>query len=44
VEQKKFVKSLALLIMKNHLSLQFVESVWLKCLMLQLCPYVQFPS
>ncbi len=39
-----FVENLALLIVKNHLPLQFVESVWLKCLMLQLCPHVQFPS
>jgi hypothetical protein len=29
--------------MKNHLFLQFLESVWLKCLMLQLCLCVQFP-
>ncbi len=38
-----FVENLALLIMKNHLPLQFVESVWLKRLVLQLCPHVQFP-
>jgi hypothetical protein len=37
-----FVKNLALLIMKNYLPLQFVESVWLKCLVLQLFPHVQF--
>jgi hypothetical protein len=30
--------------MKNHLPLQFVESVWLKHLVLQLCSCVQFPS
>jgi hypothetical protein len=42
VEQKMFVKNLAFLIVKNHLPLQFVESVWLKCLMLQLCLRVQF--
>ncbi len=36
VEQKMFVENLAFLIMKNHLPLQFVESVWLKHLMLQL--------
>jgi hypothetical protein len=28
--------------MKNYLPLQFVESVWLKCLVLQLFPHVQF--
>ncbi len=38
-----FVENLALLIVKNHLSLQFVETMWLKCLVLQLCPHVQFP-
>jgi hypothetical protein len=38
------LENLALLIMKNHLFLQFVESVWLKRLMLQLCPCVQFLS
>ncbi len=43
VEQKMFVENLTLLIMKNHLFLQFLESVWLKCLMLQLCLCVQFP-
>jgi hypothetical protein len=36
------VKKLALLIVKNHLPLQFVESVWLKYLMLQLCFRVHF--
>jgi len=40
VEQKMFVENLALLIVKNHLPLQFVEKVWLKCLVLQLCPRV----
>jgi hypothetical protein len=44
VEQKMFMENLALLITNSHLPLQFVESVWLKCLMLQLCPNVQFPS
>jgi hypothetical protein len=36
------LENLALLIVKNHLLLQFVESVWLKCFVLQLCPCVQF--
>ncbi len=39
-----FVENLTLLIMKNHLPLQFVESMWLKHLLLQLCPCVHFPS
>jgi hypothetical protein len=39
-----FVENLALLTMKNHLLLQFVESVWLMRLVLQLCPCLQFPS
>jgi len=43
VEQKMFVEILALFIVKNHLLLQFVESVWLKYSVLQLCPHVQFP-
>jgi hypothetical protein len=44
VKQNMLLENLALLIVKNHLPLQFVESVWLKCLMLQLCPCVQFLS
>ncbi len=40
VKQKMFIENLALLIVKNHLLMQFVENVWLKCLMLQLCPCV----
>jgi len=44
VEQKMFMENLTLLIVKNHLPLQFVESVWLKHLVLQLCHCVQFPS
>jgi hypothetical protein len=38
------LRNLALLIVKNHLPLQFVESLWLKHLVLQLCPCVQFLS
>jgi len=44
VEQKMFMENPALLIMKNHLPLQFVKSVWLKCLVLQLCLCVPFLS
>jgi len=39
-----FMENLTLLIVKNHLPLQFVESVWLKHLVLQICPRVQFLS
>jgi hypothetical protein len=39
-----FVENLGLLIVKNHLPLQFMENVWLKFLVLQLCPHVQFHS
>jgi len=35
-------KILHFLILKNHLPLQFVKNVWLKHLVLQLCPHVQF--
>ncbi len=38
------MENVALLIVKNHMPLQFVESVWLKHLVLQLCPPVQFLS
>ncbi len=40
MKQKMFMENLALLIVKNHLLMQFVENVWLKCLMLQLHPHV----
>jgi hypothetical protein len=36
------LENLARLIVKNCLPLKFVESVWLKGLVLQLCPCVQF--
>ncbi len=42
MEHTIFVKKLALLIMKNHLPSQFVENVWLKHLVLQLCFRVHF--
>jgi hypothetical protein len=32
VQQKDFILDLGLLIVKNNLPLQFVESVWLKCI------------
>jgi len=36
VQQKDFLQSLGLLIMKKNLPLQFVESIWFKCLILHL--------
>jgi len=39
-----FVEDLALLIVKNHLLLKFVESIWLMHMVFHLCPHVQFPS
>ncbi len=39
---KKIVENLGLLIIKNHLSIQFVESTWLRHLVMQLCPHVVF--
>jgi hypothetical protein len=44
VHQKEFLENLSLLVMKSHLPIQFVESMWLKCIILQLCPRVIFPS
>jgi hypothetical protein len=44
VKQKDFLQNLGLLIMKNNLPLQFVESVWFKCLILHLFHKVVFPS
>ncbi len=38
VEPRMLVENLALLIVKNRLFLQFVKKLWLKHLMLQLCP------
>jgi len=43
VHHKKFVENLGLLIVKNHLPIQFVESIWLKCLVMQLWHFVVFP-
>jgi len=40
VQQKYFLQSLGLLIIKNNLPLQFVESIWFKCLILHLFPKV----
>jgi hypothetical protein len=44
VQQKKFLQDLAFLVAKNHLPIQFLESTWLKRLIMHLCPKVAFPS
>jgi hypothetical protein len=31
-------------VVKNHLPIQFVKNIWLKCLVEQLCPCVVLPS
>jgi hypothetical protein len=38
------LQDLAFLVVKNQLSIQFVENTWLKCLVMHLCPKVVFPS
>jgi hypothetical protein len=44
VPQKDFFQDLGLLIIKNNTLFQFVESIWLKRLVLHLCPKLNFPS
>jgi hypothetical protein len=44
VLNKEFLEELGLLIIKNNLLIQFVESIWLKRLILRLCPKLNFPS
>jgi hypothetical protein len=44
IQQKQFLQDLALLVGKNHHPIQFVESIWLKYLVMHLCPKVVFPS
>ncbi len=36
MHEKKIVENLGLLIVKNHLPIQFVDSIWLKRLVMQL--------
>jgi hypothetical protein len=38
------LQDLALLVVKNHLPIQFVETTWLKCFVMHLCPRIVFPS
>jgi len=42
VPHKSFLEDLSLLIVKNNLSIQFVESMWLKRLIFHLCPKLNF--
>ncbi len=44
MQQKQILKDLTLLIIKNHLPLQFVKSNWLKRFNMQLCPIKKFHS
>jgi hypothetical protein len=43
-QPKELFEDLALLIIKNHLPMQFVESVWLKRFAIHLCPRLLFSS
>jgi hypothetical protein len=43
VQQKNKLQDLILLVIKNHLPIQFVENTWLKCFVMHLCPKVVFP-
>jgi len=44
VLQNVFLENLGLLIVKNHIPFQFVESNWLKKFNMHLCPKIVFPS
>jgi hypothetical protein len=44
VSHNFFLEDLGLLIVKNNLLIQFVESMWLKRLILHLCPKLNFLS
>jgi len=48
VHQKTFEENLGLLVIKNHLFMQFIENIWLKCLIMQLYhfffPFPKKPS
>jgi hypothetical protein len=43
LSKNKFVKDLCLLIVKNNLPIQFMESIWLKHLVLRFCPKLISP-
>jgi hypothetical protein len=38
------MENLGLLIVKNNFPIQFANNMWLKCLVLHLCPSIDFPS
>jgi len=42
--KKTFVENLGLLVIKNHLPIQFVESIWLNNLVIQLCLRIVLPT
>lgn len=42
MHQKLFLKDMGLSIVKNHLPMQFVESLWMERLHLHLCPRLVF--
>jgi hypothetical protein len=44
VPQKEFLEDLGLLIVKKNLPILFMESMWMKRLILHLCPKLNFPS
>jgi hypothetical protein len=41
--KSNFLQNLALLVIKNHLQVQFVNNTWLKCLVMHLFLRVVFP-
>jgi hypothetical protein len=43
VQRKQVLQNLALLVVRKHFPIQFVESTWLRCLIMHLCPRVVFP-
>ncbi len=44
VQQKQILQDIALLVVKNHLLVQFIESTWLKLLVMHLCSRFVFTS
>ncbi len=44
MHQKDFEENLSLLVIKNHLLIQFIENIWLKCLIMLLYHCVFFLS
>ncbi len=43
MQQTQNLQGLALLVVKYHLPIQFVENIWLKCFVMHLCPKIVFP-